>query len=56
MYGRALMERALEGGFNFLDAELATETCTVTCRFQEHMQMMPLAMHILIAQAILIMR
>ena len=41
MYGRALMERALEGGFNFLDAELATETCTVTCRFQEHMQMMP---------------
>ena len=41
MYGRALMERALEGGFNFLDAQLATETCTVTCRFQEHMQMMP---------------
>lgn len=41
MYGRALMERALEGGFNFLDAELATETCTVTCRFQEHMVMMP---------------
>jgi len=40
MYGRALMERALEGGFNFLDAQLATETCTVTCRFQEHMQMM----------------
>lgn len=41
MYGRALMERALEGGFNFLDAQLATETCTVTCRFQEHMQLMP---------------
>ena len=41
MYGRALMERALEGGFNFLDAQLATETCTVTCRFQEHLQMMP---------------
>ena len=41
MYGRALMDRALEGGFNFLDAQLATETCTVTCRFQEHMQMMP---------------
>ena len=41
MYGRALMERALEGGFNFLDAQLATETCTATCRFQEHMQMMP---------------
>lgn len=39
-YGRSLFERALEGGFNFLDAELATETCTVTCRFQEHLQMM----------------
>ena len=27
----------LEGGFNFLDAQMATETCTVTCRFQEHL-------------------
>ena len=40
MYGRCLLERALEGGFNFLDAQLATETCAVTCRFQEHLQMM----------------
>ena len=40
LYGRSLLERAIEGGFNFLDAELATETCTVTCRFQEHLQMM----------------
>lgn len=40
-YGRSLLERALEGGFNFLDAQFATETCTVTCRFQEHMQEMP---------------
>lgn len=39
-YGRSLLERALEGGYNFLDAEMATETCTVTCRFQEHLQMM----------------
>lgn len=39
-YGRSLFERALEGGYNFLDAEMATETCTVTCRFQEHLQMM----------------
>ena len=39
-FGRSLMERALEGGFNFLDAQLATETCTVTCRFQEHLQRM----------------
>ncbi len=37
-YGRSLLERALEGGYNFLDAQLATETCTVTCRFQEHIQ------------------
>ena len=39
-YGRSLMERALEGGFNFLDAQFATETCTVTCRFQEHLKKM----------------
>ena len=39
-YGRSLFERALEGGFNFLDAQMATETCTVTCRFQEHLQRM----------------
>lgn len=39
-YGRSLFERALEGGFNFLDAQLATETCTVTCRFQEHLKRM----------------
>ena len=39
-YGRSLLERALEGGFNFLDAQLATETCTVTCRFQEHLAYM----------------
>ncbi len=40
MYGRCLLERALEGGFNFLDAQMATETCAVTCRFQEHLQLM----------------
>ncbi|MCF0105835.1 MAG: 2-hydroxyacyl-CoA dehydratase [Holdemanella sp.] len=39
-YGRCLFERAIEGGFNFLDAQLATETCTVTCRFQEHLKEM----------------
>lgn len=41
-YGRSLLERALEGGYNFLDAQMATETCTVTCRFQEHLQIMPI--------------
>ena len=39
-YGRSLLERALEGGFNFLDAQMGTETCTVTCRFQEHLDRM----------------
>jgi len=42
-YGRSLFERALEGGYNFLDAQMATETCTVTCRFQEHIQQKGLA-------------
>ena len=37
-YARSLLERALEGGFNFLDAQMGTETCTATCRFQEHLQ------------------
>lgn len=37
-YARSLMERALEGGYNFLDADMATETCTATTRFQEHME------------------
>ena len=40
IYARSLLERALEGGYNFLDAQMATETCTGTCRFQEHLQMM----------------
>lgn len=35
-----MYKRQLEGGYNFLDAQMATETCTVTCRFQEHLQMM----------------
>ena len=37
-YARSLLERALEGGFNFLDAQMGTETCTGTCRFQEHLE------------------
>ena len=40
MYARCLLERAIEGGFNFLDAQMATETCAVACRFQEHLQLM----------------
>ena len=41
-YSKSILERAFEGGYNFLDAQMATETCTVTCRFQEHLQMMDL--------------
>ena len=37
-FARSLLERALEGGYNFLDAQMATETCTATCRFQEHLE------------------
>ena len=33
-YCRSLLERALEGGFNLLDPQIATEPCTVTCPFQ----------------------
>lgn len=41
-YGRSLLERAIEGGFNFLDALLGTETCTVTNRFLENVELMKL--------------
>ena len=40
-YARSLLERALEGGYNFIDAQLGTETCTGTCRFQEHLGELP---------------
>ena len=40
-YARSLLERALEGGYNFIDAQLGTETCTGTCRFQEHLAELP---------------
>ena len=40
-YARSLLERALEGGYNFLDAQLGTETCAGTCRFQEHLAELP---------------
>mgnify|MGYP003320694480 CR=1 FL=1 len=37
-FSRSILERGIEGGYNFLDAQMATETCTATCRFQEHLQ------------------
>lgn len=41
-YARSLLERAIEGGYHFLDAQLATETCTATNRFQEHLEILGL--------------
>ena len=41
-YARSLLERAIEGGYHFLDAQLATETCTATNRFQEHLEILKL--------------
>ena len=40
-FSRAILERALEGGYNFIDAQLGTETCAGTCRFQEHLAELP---------------
>lgn len=41
-YGRSLLERAIEGGFNFLDALFGTETCTVTNRMEENFELLHL--------------
>lgn len=41
-YARSLLERAIEGGYHFLNAQLATETCTATNRFQEHLEILRL--------------
>lgn len=41
-YARSLLERAIEGGYHFLDAQFATETCTATNRFQEHLEILKL--------------
>ena len=41
-YARSLLERAIEGGYHFLNAQLATETCTATNRFQEHLEILHL--------------
>ncbi len=40
-YARSLLERSIEGGYNFLNAQMATETCTATNRFQEHLEILP---------------
>ena len=42
MYSRSLLECAIEGGFNFLDALISTETCSMMNRAHEHFEMLNL--------------
>ena len=42
MYSRSLLERAIEGGFNFFDALISTETCSMMNRCHEHFEMLNL--------------
>lgn len=41
-YSKALLERGIEGGYNFLDALFATETCSEMNRALEHFEMLKL--------------
>ena len=41
-YSRSLLERAIEGGFNFLSALISTETCGMMHRSHEHFEMLHL--------------
>ncbi len=42
MYSRSILERAIEGGFNFFSALLSTETCGMMHRAHEHFEMLNL--------------
>ena len=42
MYSRSILERAIEGGFNFFAALLSTETCGMMHRAHEHFEMLNL--------------
>ncbi len=42
MYARSILERAIEGGYNFLAALISTETCGVMHRAHEHFEMLDL--------------
>ena len=42
MYARSILERAIEGGYNFLSALLSTETCGIMHRSHEHFEMLHL--------------
>lgn len=41
-YSKAILERAIEGGYNFLNALLASETCSEMNRSLEHFEMLNL--------------
>lgn len=41
-YSKAILERAIEGGYNFLDALLASETCSEMNRTAEHFELLDL--------------
>ncbi len=41
-YSKALLERAIEGGYNFLDALLGSETCSEMNRALEHFELLHL--------------
>ena len=42
MYSRSILERAIEGGYNFLSALISTETCGMMHRSHEHFEMLKL--------------
>ena len=42
MFSRSILERAIEGGYNFLAALMGTETCSMMNRSQEHFEMLHL--------------
>lgn len=42
MFSRSILERAIEGGYNFLSALIGTETCSMMNRSQEHFEMLKL--------------
>ncbi|MBQ7597478.1 MAG: 2-hydroxyacyl-CoA dehydratase [Clostridia bacterium] len=42
MYSRSILERAIEGGYNFCSALLSTETCGMMHRAHEHFEMLGL--------------
>ena len=42
MYSRSLLERAIEGGYNFMAALISTETCSMMNRCHEHFEMLDL--------------